>query len=349
MSTLTYGNRLNLYYIHQARSDKGEILNMAQNLAERNDLIRDLPSIPANQGLTDKGFRWTSLPGGQRVQIGGYWTSSQPTGENFVEGMLSIKDSYEPHTDTLTDDDPAAAAARVDADIAAFEEGMSQGWVNLLIKGDTTPQQDSIVGMMKRAPYNAIDNEFTFNVGGSTVSGNTNLRSAWLMCPGINTVHLIHNKAHPTLGIEVKRMPMQRVLDPLDSTKHAWISPVEFTFQQGISIRDQKAVKRLANIVSAYGDTLSGSFFEALMYARNMHSVVGAMETSDGSKGSQWFLYVDGWTYSKIIATINVTGSQVYMGDNNIYRTKLVMIGDIIIRRLDGLNYTSGSGETYVS
>ena len=349
MATLTYGNRLNLFNVHQVKSDRGETLNMAQNLAERNDLIRDLPTYKANQGLTHKIFRWTTLPSGERVQIGGTWGAEAPQGENAVEGMFSLKTSYEPKTDTLTDDDPEAASARVDGDIAAFEEGLSQSWANLLLKGDPAPRQDSIVGLMQRGPYNAIDNEFCFNVGGSAVSANTNLRSAWLMCPGINTVHLIHNGAHPTVGVERKRMPIQRVEDPDNvGTKHSYISPVEFAFQQGICIRDQRAVKRLANIPAAYGDTLTGDWFEALMYARYNHSIIGQMDTMAGNKGSQWFLYVDGWTYAKLVTAAN-NEKGVYFSSDNIYVTKLMMIGDIIVRRLDALSLDAASGETYVS
>jgi hypothetical protein len=346
---LTYGNSLNIFNIHQARSDKGEILSMAQNLAERNDLPKDLPLKPANQGLTEKGFRWTTLPSGKRVQIGGYWGSSTAQGENFIEGMFQVKDSYEPHLDVLTDDDPEAAARRVDGDIAAFEEGLYQSWANLMVKGDATPRQDSIVGLMQRAPYTAIDNEFCFNVGGAGVAANQNLRSAWLVAPGFNTFYGIYNKAHPTLGIEKKRMPVQRIPDPDDATQHAYISPVEFMFSQGICIRDQKAVKRLANIPCGYGDVVTGQWFEALMYARYMHSVVADFETMAGAKGTQWFLYVDGWLYAKLLATINNEKSQVYMGDGNLYHTKLLMIGDIVVRRLDALGYAKDAGETYVA
>jgi hypothetical protein len=40
----------------------------------------------------------------------------------------------------------------------------------------------------------------------------------------------------------------------------------------------------------------------------------------------------------------------VYTSDANIYKTKLLMIGDnVIVRRLDALNYAVGSGEDPVS
>lgn len=339
MSTLTFGNRLNVFNIHAARTDRGETLNMAQNLAERNDLLRDLASYPANQGLTHKGIRWTTLPSGQRVEIGGTWGNEMGHYVPFVEGMFSVKSSFETPRDVLKDDDPETAAAVLDGHIKAFEEGLTQAWANLLVKGDSAPRQDSIVGLMQRAPYNALDNEFCFGIGGT----GSNLRSAWLICPGINTVHLIHNKSHPTFGIEVERMPIQRLVDPDDSTKHNWIVPIEFGFQQGICIRDQKAVKRLANIPCGYGEDVSGDWLEALLYARHMHTVVG-----DVNGGNQWFLYCDGWLYAKLVSLANKE-LRVQMSDANVYQTNLPMIGDIVIRRLDALNYASAAGETVVS
>lgn len=341
MATKTFGNRQNLFYILSSKTDKGEPLNMAQNLAERLDMIRYIPTYPANQGLTHKYWQWTSLPSGQRVQIGGTWGTEMAQGRADIEGMFSVKSSYEPRTDVLKYDSPEA----VNGQIAAFQEGLGQSWANLMLKGDTTPQQDSIVGLMKRAPYTTCDSEFCFNVGGSGVSANTNLRSGWLMCPGVNTLHFIYNKTNPTLGIGVERMPKQRIVDPNDSTKHAWIQPVEFEFEQGLVIRDVKACKRLANIPCGYGDALTADWFEALVYARHMHTVVGG----DQEQPTQWFFFVDGFLYAKLVSKTQSDSSPVKFRDTNPYRVHLPMIDDIIIARHDALSYAPGSGESYVS
>jgi hypothetical protein len=342
MATLTYGNRQNLFYILSAKTSGGEPLNMANNLAERLDMIRFIPTYPANQGMTHKYWQWTSLPSGERVQVGGYWGSDMAQGRADIEGMFSVKSSYEPHRDVLKYE----SSESIDAHIRAHEEGIGQGWANLMLKGDDAPKQDSIVGLQKRTPYMTCDNEFCFNVGGSGVSANTNLRSGWLMCPGINTVHFIYDKTNPTVGIKVEKMPVQRIVDPNDSTKHSYIHPVEFEFEQGLVIRDVKSCKRLANIPCGFGDALTADWFEALVYARHMHTVVGG----DKDQPSQWFFFVDGFLYAKIVSKMNADNSFVVQRrDDNPYKIHLPMIDDIIIARNDAQTYAPGSGETYVS
>ena len=52
MAELEYGNRDNMFNMLKARGEDGSLLNMAQNLIEKNDLMADLPSLPANGGRT---------------------------------------------------------------------------------------------------------------------------------------------------------------------------------------------------------------------------------------------------------------------------------------------------------
>jgi hypothetical protein len=168
---------------------------------------------------------------------------------------------------------------------------------------------------MGRAPWNAVDSEFCWDVGGT----GTDLRSAWLICPGPTRVHLIHNPNHPTAGIEFEDKGESREVDPNDSTKHRWILTHEYMIQQGLCIRDQRSVKRIANVQCAASD-YSGA--DAINEAINYTQLV--LATNDKLK--------------------------VYTSDRNIYQTALPMIGpNIVIRRMDALNHASGSGETVVS
>jgi hypothetical protein len=62
-----------------------------------------------------------------------------------------------------------------------------------------------------------------------------------------------------------------------------------------------------------------------------------------------WLLMCDERLYAKLVISAN-DKLMVYSSDNNIYRTKLPMIGDnIIILRWDALNHALGAGETAVT
>jgi hypothetical protein len=58
MAELEYGNRDNLFNMLKAQAPDGSLLTMAMNLSEKNDMIRDFPSFPANGGRSHSGVRW---------------------------------------------------------------------------------------------------------------------------------------------------------------------------------------------------------------------------------------------------------------------------------------------------
>ncbi len=337
MATNTLSGRANTFDIQKFKSPDGKgALTAINTLTERNDLFKDLESYPSNGGIFHQGLRLSSLPSGSLVNIGGTWGASKGERTPFVETMAIYRDSMEIRKDELENMGAEYGAAYILAEQADHLEGGSQSWANLLLKGNTTPQANSVVGLQKRAPWNAIDSEFCFNVGGS----GTNLRSAWLIAPSIKTVHLLHNPNHPTLGVKMEDKGESRLTDPDDSTKHTYILTWEYEIQQGICINDQRAVKRLANIPCAITDYSGPDVVKYAIIASLKHNTLA---------NRPWFLYCDGDLYAQLVLGAN-DKLKVYTSDKNIYQTELPMIGtNIIIRRLDALNYAVGSGESAVS
>ena len=77
-------------------------------------------------------------------------------------------------------------------------------------------------------------------------------RSGWLIRPGVDKVHLLYNPNHPTLGVGMEDKGEVFITDPtaasLDAAEGRWDIIIEFMLQQGICIRDQRCVKRIANV-----------------------------------------------------------------------------------------------------
>lgn len=336
MATLSVVTRGNIFDVQKFKNpSNGAILDVTNTLVEKNDILKDLPTVPANGGLTHSGLRTDALPSGSLVDVGGTWGLSKATRSPFTEAMATIRSTYQAPKDTFTTESPAAAQALLKAEKDDHLEGMSQSWMNLLLTGPTTPTQNAIVGLMGRAPYTSIDNKYTFSVGGT---GN-DLRSCWLMAPDVNTVHLIYNPAHPTLGVEMEDKGETYIVDPDDSTKHRWDIVIEFMIQQGICIRNQKAVKRICNVPCGASDTPTADLVNKVIDASLICSV----------KGKQWFLYCDERLYAQLVKTVN-NKLFVYMSADNIYHTELPMIGkNIILRECDALNHEIGSGESVLS
>ncbi|MDD5010492.1 MAG: hypothetical protein PHQ00_00040 [Phycisphaerae bacterium] len=336
MSTLALATRGNIYDVQKFKNpNNGAILEVTNTIIERNDILKDLSAIPANAGLSHSGLRLDALPSGSLVDVGGTWGASKSTRSKFTEAIATIRDTYQAPKDTFATDSLEAGQALLNAEKQDHIEGMTQSWMNLILEGSTVPTQNGVVGLMKRAPYTTIDNKHTFSVGGT----GDDLRSCWLMAPDINTVHLIYNPAHPTIGVEMQDKGEVYVVDPDDSTKHRWDIVIEFMQQQGICIRNQKAVKRICNVPCGTSDTPTAALVNAVINA----SIINAVS------GKQWFLYCDERLYAQLVIGVN-DKNFVYMSDKNIYHTSLPMIGtNIIIRRCDALNHEIGSGETVVS
>lgn len=335
MATKSAAVKGNIFDVQKFKNkDNGAILEATNTLIERNDLYADLPAAPANGGLTQSGLRTVALPTGTLTNVGGYWGNSKATREPYTETVATIKSSYEAPADTFSTLEPAAGQALLKAENEDFLEGMSQGMINLILEGPSVPDQSAVVGLMGRAPYTTYDNEYCFDAGGT---GN-DLRSCWLVAPGLNTVHLIYNPNHPTLGVEVKDKGEQRIPDPEDATKHRWDIVIEYMLQQGICIRNQKAVKRICNVACGV---------DALTTANLVNTIIKASLIS-AVRGKTWMLYCDERLYAELVlGSNNVT--KVYTSAQNIYNTELPMIGsNIIIRHMDALNHVIGSGETHV-
>ena len=238
------------------------------------------------------------------------------------------------------------------ANKAAHIMSLNQGMMNMMLTGPTTPNQSAIVGIMQRAPYTKYDNKFCFSAGGS---GN-DLRSCWLMKPGVDTVHALYNPYHPTMGVEQEDKGEQLITGLGTSTdEHRWDLFIEFMLQKGLHIEDQRAVKRICNVACGLTDDPGIDLVNTIIEASIINAPTGGTLMSYDQGGqvkselaSPWILFCDERLYAKLVRTSN-DKLMVYTSDNNIYSTKLPMIGDIIIARMDSLNKTIGSGETVVS
>ena len=352
MATLTTTIVGNILDVLKFKAPNGSPMEKPVNtLCEIDDFTRDMPALPANAGLTHHGLRTVQLPTGYIVDIGGSWKSSKAVHEPFVEALMTLRSSYEATIDTYKNEPKAVGQAQLEADLDAHLHALSQGMMNIILEGTSVPNMSAVVGLMKRPPYTTYDNKFCFNLGGA--SDSTDLRSAWLIKPGIDTVHALYNGNHPTLGIEQEEMPITRK-DGLGTggDEHNWIMTIENMITRGICVRDMTACKRLCNIPCGTADYPGEDVCNMAIEASIINATKQPGKTNGLANASvvmnTWMLYCDERLYAKLVRSVN-DRIQVERSEDNIFQTKLPMIGDnIIVRRLDALNHEIGSGETYV-
>lgn len=352
MATLSIVTIGNVFDLLKLRLPDGSPLDSILNaLAERDDFMSLVPAFPANQGLTHHDLRTISLPTGNLVDIGGSWKTSKAEREPVVEGLMTIRSAYKAPTDTFKNFEPALGKKLLKAEKIAHVMTLNQQLTNMMVEGSTTPNQSGVAGLMKRDPYQTYDNEFTFNVGGA----GSDLRSCWLMKPGIDTLHFLYNKNHPTLGIEqVEKGEYPEEGLGTDNDEHRWNIWIEFMVQKGIFVRDQRALKRVCNVPCGVTDIPGADLINQIINASIINAPTGGSMTVEANGKvtdlpSPWLLMCDERLYAKLVIAAN-DKLMVYRSENNIYQTKLPMIGDnIIIARMDALNKVLGSGETAVA
>jgi hypothetical protein len=349
MATLSQTTIGNIFDLQKFKLPDGSPLqNVVNALAEKDDFSRFLPAFPSNNGLTHHSLRTISLPTGYRVDVGGSWKASKSAHEPIVEDLVTIRSAYKAPTDTFTQESETVGRALLNSAKIDHIMTINQGANNIILNGASTRAQDVIVGLEQRTPWATHDAKFTFNVGGT---GN-DLRSAWLIKPGVDTCHFLYNANHPTLGVEMEEKGewLEEGLGSLND-EHRWNIWIEFMITKGIFIRDQRAVKRICNVPCGVSDLPGADLITQVIEASIINAPTGGTITvteANGTKNdlaSPWILFCDERLYAKLVVAAN-SELKVYTSEENIYQTKLPMIGDnIIIARWDALNKVIGSGE----
>jgi len=355
MATRSLATTGNIFDVLKMKLPNGSAIdNVLNALAERDDFMSFVPAFPANNGLSHHGLRQISLPTGYLVDVGGSWPVSKADYEPVVEQMATIRSTYQAPRDTFTTETPEAGRMLLKNQKMSHVMMLNQQLTNMIFNGTTgtvTPNQSGIVGFGQRAPYSTYDSRFCFNVGGA----GDDLRSCWLMKPGIETLFYIYNANHATFGIEQEDLGQQVIQGLGDSSdEHRIDIMIEFMIQKGIYVRDQRALKRICNVPCGVADLPGADLINMIIEASIINAPTGGtMQVEANGKvvdtPSPWLLMCDERLYAKLVIAAN-NKLMVYKDDTNIYKTKLPMIGDnIIILRMDALNQVIGSGEEPVA
>lgn len=333
--------------------DGSAITRIAATLAEKDDFIFYTPSIAANAGLTHHELIQTSLPTGYLVDIGGSHKESKGEFTPITESLCTIRSSYSVPRDVMRNCSKQVGMSRLNAEKAGHMMAITQGMTNIMLNGPTTPNQSGIVGILQRPPYTTYDYKFTWSAGGT----GDDKRNALLIKPGIDTVFRLHNKFHPTMGVESEEMPMTKETGlGTNSDEHRWMLNYEFELQGGLCIYDQRAFKLICNIDAGPTDFPGEDLVRCIFNAASINRPKGGTLQRYNQSGqvveetdSPWILFVDDRTKSKLRDSIN-NKILVSQSTQNVFKRKVWMLDDIIIADMDALGYqTVGSGASAIS
>ena len=227
-------------------------------------LLSEVPWLPSNDIWTHKTTRRGSLPSGSRRKLNQRISQSVSRTTEIMDVIENIED-YSDVDVLLADSMPSPAMFRA-GEVDAFVEGLGQTVASDILYADSNADPDSMHGLSPR--MGTIDGRFVIGAGGS---GN-DLTSIYLATWSQTSAHLLYPK-NLAANLGVQHTDKGQVTS---ETTNGLIEVYRdhYTIRVGLSIRDPRAIARLANIESA-GATNTFDEDDLIALVNNMNTGPG--------------------------------------------------------------------------
>lgn len=256
----TVGNSyLSLADLRKQQNKNDEVADIIEIMAEQNDMIADAPTFECNEGNSHLTTIRAGLPA--------------PTWRKLYEGVQPTKGTTTQVRDTtgfmedwseidakLVEKAKNPAKFRMN-EAKAHIMGISQELARTMVYGDTATDPEKFTGLAARFGDTSADNGAQIVDGGGTGSDNT---SVWFVTWGEQTCHLLYPEGSE-LGVRRKDLGVE-TKEKSDGSLYE-VYREKFGMDVGMSVRDWRAIARLANIdVSALtADAATGADLIDLM------------------------------------------------------------------------------------
>lgn len=237
----TVGNSyLSLADLRKQQNKNDEVADIIEIMAEQNDMIADAPTFECNEGNSHLTTIRAGLPA--------------PTWRKLYEGVQPTKGTTTQVRDTtgfmedwseidakLVEKAKNPAKFRMN-EAKAHIMGISQELARTMVYGDTATDPEKFTGLAARFGDTSADNGAQIVDGGGTGSDNT---SVWFVTWGEQTCHLLYPEGSE-LGIRRKDLGVE-TKEKSDGSLYE-VYREKFGMDVGMSVRDWRAIARLANI-----------------------------------------------------------------------------------------------------
>lgn len=256
----TVGNSyLSLADLRKQQNKNDEVADIIEIMAEQNDMIADAPTFECNEGNSHLTTIRAGLPA--------------PTWRKLYEGVQPTKGTTTQVRDTtgfmedwseidakLVEKAKNPAKFRMN-EAKAHIMGISQELARTMVYGDTATDPEKFTGLAARFGDTSADNGAQIVDGGGTGSDNT---SVWFVTWGEQTCHLLYPEGSE-LGVRRKDLGVE-TKEKSDGSLYE-VYREKFGMDVGMSVRDWRAIARLANIdvSDLTGDASAGADLIDLM------------------------------------------------------------------------------------
>lgn len=246
---------------------EGNIATIAEIASETNEFLLDAHMKQANDIFSNVEFIRNGLPtiSPRRINAGASKSVSRvlPKREQIM-----LLDTFCEIDEQLVDPFPDPKRQRW-LEVKAFIEATMQEFARCLLYGNSTDVTEEIDGLTTR--YNALADTNVQGVGGT----GSDVASLWLIEWGEGMAALCYPRGHSTVGIDDNDQGKIRITDSSSNPLMAYVNQIKAQF--GLSIADDRACQRLANIESAgvANNLITSGGMHYLVRARNKLPHVG--------------------------------------------------------------------------
>ena len=246
MSTVVVNSQFTMLELAKRTNNK-DVLEIANVLAQKNDIIQDAYWVESNQKANHIGTKSLALPSGTWRQANAGAAITAASTKQISEPIGRLEDFSDIDEAILDLNADKKQAVRSGEDKLHIE-GLSQQLAYAIIYGDRSTTPESIDGLATR--YNALSLDNVLGAGGS--GGDTT--SMWIVEWGENAVHLVYPKGTP-VGLHFEDKGKVRITPSSGYAYYAW--ETQFVVQAGLFVHDDRCAQRIANIeVSGQENTL---------------------------------------------------------------------------------------------
>jgi hypothetical protein len=222
------------------RSSSPDAFHIIECLRMTNEMIVDLPALPANDNTVHTTLRRLNQPGGtHRIYNQGVEIKASQT--DTVQDRIAMVGAYSVVDKAMADHTGNRSAFR-QSEAVAILKGMGNDQARDLIYGNNALNKAEINGLAVR--LNKVDGKTVVSMGGT---GN-DLTSLYLVAAGQDLCHLIYPKGSSSVGV-TRSDQGEKIWEDQEGKKYQALVEY-FEAQYGISIRDPGAVVRICNIES---------------------------------------------------------------------------------------------------
>ena len=236
--------------------NNARLIFVAQTLARKNPIVREVPILEANQILSHVGNRQSALPTVYKRAINDGVLKSAHKEIPVTAPMSLFETMSQIDEENLRLAGSNAGAVRQRKD-AAFIEAMAQSVADEIIYGSVG---DDVLGFNGLAVmfdsstvYPNGDSTWYYNVqlaGG----GGSDTTSIWAVEWGPEKAHLIYPKGTQA-GLEINDLGKQLVSGVTSNTQFvAYVT--QFKWRCGLFVQDERCVQRIANIETTGADNI---------------------------------------------------------------------------------------------